>query len=1270
MKQKYINSISLLAVCAVLSGCGNSDKQKSISELKADLIAGRRLIGVLSGDTLREAKQSGVPLPEGVAPKLQGDIATQAETTIATTPQKLQSDLANATDELGILMDSGAYVRNQAYWKLIQAKAEELRTRKELLIAQMQADRLAAAARKKAQEAASEETDYPSVSNTSFSSNPEDDFISSSTSLSDFDDSAAIDSSLPGSPASSGDDWWSPSVSTLNILSRSSSMISMADDSDEILMRPDQPVPASTITDFFAPLPTSDAGDESGAAALVRSRNILRGAHDSALVVPGQGTFGVRTNADDLANDHATTFAAFTGILPVIPSGSVGVDAGALAPSGVTANQEPFQSQVQIDAEEAVYLRVKAFLSHTHITGGILDAAASPAIVDAVRNASVLAMLNGTPEFGTLNPAQQQLAAELALAQYITGGVDSVFQGRFRAMLRGVGLIGTLQEGGNRTALTARLAADGFANADMVAEALRVYDMLNRFYTATTTTTTRFQLFVRVLMAGNNRTLTDREYSDALVEIAENSGRSIADTAVRYEVPIPMAEVIVGDMTRTIASGVNLNAIQQASRQALMDGSTADPSQTALVASVANRRLATSGTATPTDTAGAIAVRLSDALQVLPAGAGLDLLADLHRREVERLSSELNDVRLAIGDDIPTVVPGSAAAAADASASEPAFSLPEASNVEATNFTRKYHTFTGAFSKGSLGVLQHTVALKTLQTSIKGITVPEATQFKEFPLALKQSYLRDMCSLPDAYVPLLWSATRNDTTFMPRLVAYIVDERKVEGKRMVDILGYNQPTGGAVGLAERKVAWSEVSKFSDATISVTPFILSGLKTTAPEDYKAVLGKIGEAVETYLDTVRTNILDLIAKEKAEAARGMDLDKAYATLQKNRAALAHELGVQVEAALKKFIEVPADRATKIDAGKMQEFVRENQENFKTGNIETLVRGLYAIVVNASTLGRVNPTLFGYIKDTIRPKETRDAIIEAINAAIRQVLSTNTYTKAFFSQSAAAPSQVEELMAKMLSKGTIESLSDNVSLRQARTATTGLVDGRAFNMNGVTGQSVELGLPLFVQLKGDVSSAKSTEAATGSVAYRLGNTVIGAIQGYANSGAGFGTDSRQLETSVVASHSFGSFFVEGQIGTVSANDVHISDWSGDRSQVTLGLDTEFVSPFVQLTHRQLDRSGLDLSETTGYVGLDIDIAKLAADTYSVDTRLLAKAGYGSKAWSAGSKDLGSTTGFSGSVEWSASLNLNSGVTFSSNLALDTLAGSSAAVNVSLDR
>jgi hypothetical protein len=258
-----------------------------------------------------------------------------------------------------------------------------------------------------------------------------------------------------------------------------------------------------------------------------------------------------------------------------------------------------------------------------------------------------------------------------------------------------------------------------------------------------------------------------------------------------------------------------------------------------------------------------------------------------------------------------------------------------------------------------------------------------------------------------------------------------------------------------------------------------------------------------------------------------------------------------------------------------------------------------------------------------------------------------------------------------AAQLSADTPRNISANVSLRQARTAATGLVDGSAFKMNGVAGQSVELGLPLFVQLKGDVSSAKATETTTGSVAYRLGNTVIGAIQGYANSGAGFGTDSPQLETSVVASHSFGSFFLEGQVGTVSATEVHNSNWSGLRSQVTFGLDTAFVSPFVQLAHRQLNRDDeYALNDKTAYVGLEMEIANLATDTYSIDTRLLTKVGYGSKNWSKESRDLGSTSGLTGSVEWSASLNLNSGVAFSSNLALDTVSGSSAGLTVSLDR
>ena len=258
-----------------------------------------------------------------------------------------------------------------------------------------------------------------------------------------------------------------------------------------------------------------------------------------------------------------------------------------------------------------------------------------------------------------------------------------------------------------------------------------------------------------------------------------------------------------------------------------------------------------------------------------------------------------------------------------------------------------------------------------------------------------------------------------------------------------------------------------------------------------------------------------------------------------------------------------------------------------------------------------------------------------------------------------------------AAALSSGSIKDLSGAVSFRDARTSLMGRVDGRSLSVNGVAGQAVDLGMPLFVQLKGDVSGAKATEAATGSVAYRLGSTVIGAIQGYANSGDGFGIEGRQLETSVVASHSFGGLFIEGQAGSVSAANVHNSEWSGVRSQLTLGFDTSIVSPFVQISHRQLDRDGIhQLNETTGYVGLDMEVANLTADTYSVNTRLLTKVGYGEHAWSNGSKDLGSTAGVRGSVEWTGGMNLNSGISFSTNLGLDTLSGSSAGLKVSLDR
>ncbi|MCP5322574.1 MAG: hypothetical protein H6492_01000 [Candidatus Paracaedibacteraceae bacterium] len=257
-----------------------------------------------------------------------------------------------------------------------------------------------------------------------------------------------------------------------------------------------------------------------------------------------------------------------------------------------------------------------------------------------------------------------------------------------------------------------------------------------------------------------------------------------------------------------------------------------------------------------------------------------------------------------------------------------------------------------------------------------------------------------------------------------------------------------------------------------------------------------------------------------------------------------------------------------------------------------------------------------------------------------------------------------------ALALSAETPLSLDTGLSVK-ARRAGVGSVDLTSLTANGINGQVVDLGLPVFVQLNGNVSGNKTTDKLTGSVAYRLGNTVIGAIQAYANSGTGFETESNQLETSVVMSHNLGSFFIEGQLGMVSADNVHTSAWSGLRSQLTLGLDTEYVSPFIQISHRQLDKdSAYHLNDTAAYLGLDMDIASLTADTYVLTTRLTTKVGYGEKHWKDTDTDLGATRGVTGSVAWSASLNLNSGVSFTTHLNLDTASGSNAGLNITLNR
>jgi hypothetical protein len=257
-----------------------------------------------------------------------------------------------------------------------------------------------------------------------------------------------------------------------------------------------------------------------------------------------------------------------------------------------------------------------------------------------------------------------------------------------------------------------------------------------------------------------------------------------------------------------------------------------------------------------------------------------------------------------------------------------------------------------------------------------------------------------------------------------------------------------------------------------------------------------------------------------------------------------------------------------------------------------------------------------------------------------------------------------------ASQLSSEVSGNVSDQ-SLRNVRLSRNGGVEASALYVNNSSGSRIELEMPLFVQLNGNVSDNKRTNAVNGSIIYRWSNTLLGIVQGYANNGKGFEAKSGQLETSLLASHSFGTFFMEGQIGKVSIADVYSRDWSGYRSQLKLGIDTKFASPYIEVALRQLNRDdSFKLNETSGYIGLEMEIADLQADAYSLSTHLTTKIGYGSKNWLLGTSVYGTTSEVLGSLEWSGSFNLNNGACFKANLNLGITGGSTFGIQGSLTR
>jgi hypothetical protein len=218
-----------------------------------------------------------------------------------------------------------------------------------------------------------------------------------------------------------------------------------------------------------------------------------------------------------------------------------------------------------------------------------------------------------------------------------------------------------------------------------------------------------------------------------------------------------------------------------------------------------------------------------------------------------------------------------------------------------------------------------------------------------------------------------------------------------------------------------------------------------------------------------------------------------------------------------------------------------------------------------------------------------------------------------------------------------------SGNASALNALKGKVG-VDAIALRVDGVLGSQMDLGLPVYVQLKGDVDHSKTTDGITGLVAYRFGNTAVGAIQSYSNE-----SETSHTETSLVAAQALGNMYIEGQLGTVS-----FEGGSGMRSQVRLGVDTPYGMPFVQLTHRDFGA----LSDTAAYVGLEVSGLALKTADYTFSTELLTKAGHHS------------VNGSVGVIEGSAKLSFSHGLSVDTELSFGSNTSSKLSLNVAFEQ
>ena len=198
---------------------------------------------------------------------------------------------------------------------------------------------------------------------------------------------------------------------------------------------------------------------------------------------------------------------------------------------------------------------------------------------------------------------------------------------------------------------------------------------------------------------------------------------------------------------------------------------------------------------------------------------------------------------------------------------------------------------------------------------------------------------------------------------------------------------------------------------------------------------------------------------------------------------------------------------------------------------------------------------------------------------------------------------------------------------------------IDTLNAKMNG--NYVVSLAVPITIMLKGDWTSSMTSDR-SGRLSTRFGNTLIGAQFGYKKQGDGFVSSSTQKESAVSVTQQYSSFFIEGLVGSVVADQE--SNWSGSKMQLKAGVDLAWISPFVQIHRRDVSFDGVKQSETTTFFGLDAGSPLFIMGSARGKLALIGKIGY----------EVSLTPGMKYTVSLDAQITLKDGLVFGGALDL----------------